>query len=416
MKIVLATYGSRGDVQPALALALALKSAGHEVLMTGPPEQGEWIESFGCPFRVLGSNLEDWLRNHPIVQSLKGTIEFTGFLRQECRIQFMQLPAIMEGADLVLAFSVVGGAPTIAESLGARYRYVALFPSILPSSQYPSLFLKNYNLPPWINRASWWFTRKFFNFVFKAIINRNRRQLELTPIVDTWNHLLGERVIVASDSVLGSVPPDVERDNEQVGYFHLGPVGELGADLKAFLSSGSPPVYVGFGSMPELQKETTRMVFEATRDAGQRLILSRGWAHLGDGETEKNCYVVDNVPHPLLFPSVATVVHHGGAGTTATAARAGVPQIIVPHLADQYYWGKQIERLGLGPKPISRSRLTARRLATAIRECLSNEMYQQRAKEVGRILQAQNSIGKAVTIIESEFLATTTSGLKNIYS
>jgi UDP:flavonoid glycosyltransferase YjiC (YdhE family) len=320
----------------------------------------------------------------------------------------------MEGADLVLAFSVVGGAPTIAESLRVPYRYVALFPPILPSSQYPPVFLKNHNLPPWINRVSWWFTRKLFNLVFKAIINHERRHLGLTPIAGTWSHLLGDRVIVASDSVLGPVPPDVEFDYKQVGYFHLKPVGELEASLKAFLESRSPPVYVGFGSMPERPKETTKLVLEATRDAGQRLILSKGWAHLGDGETEKNCYIVDNVPHPLLFPYVSAVVHHGGAGTTATAARAGVPQIIVPHLADQYYWGKQIERLGLGPKPISRSRLTVRRLAAAIRECLSNEMYHRRAKEVARILQAQNSISKAVTIIESEFLDKNTSTLKNI--
>lgn len=407
MNIILATYGSRGDVQPCLAFALALKNAGHAILVAGPPEQAEWINSYGCPFRPFGSNLDAWLKDHPISQSLRGAIEFVRFLRTECRNQLTQLQPIINESDLVLVFSVVGGAPTVAESLGVPYGYVALFPPILPSSQYPSVFFKNYSLPGWINRLSWWFTKKIFNFVLKGTINKERRRLGLTPISDVWRHLLGNRVIVASDPILGPVPDDVEIDYKQVGYFHLRQLTELTKEIEEFLTQGPRPLYVGFGSMPEQARETTNLVLEAVRETGQRVILSSGWAQRGNTEAGENCLVVGDVSHPILFPRVAAVVHHGGAGTTATAARAGVPQIIVPHLADQFYWARQIPNLGIGPVSISRSRLTSGRLAAAINEAVSSETMRRRAKEIGEILQKQDSLTQAVKTLETGFFAKT---------
>jgi len=143
-------------------------------------------------------------------------------------------------------------------------------------------------------------------------------------------------------------------------------------------------------------------VMEAGRSAGQRLIISIGKDknHL---PTSGDCFFADKTPHKQLFPRVSVVVHHGGSGTTATAARAGIPQIIIPHILDQYYWGDRIHRAGLGPKPIRRSLLTAKRLADAISESLSNDAFRRRAKQVADIIQGQDSIGQAVHLIESEF-------------
>jgi len=402
MKVILATYGSRGDVQPLLALALALKDAGHETLLCAPPEHADWVESYGCPFHALGSNIKAFSENFSDPNSIRAIITMIRFMRRELEVQFAQLPAIIEGADLVLGASLILGAPTVSESLDVPYRFVSFCPQILSSSQHPSLHIRNHNLPRWLNRLSWWLTNKADNFNFKKIVNRERRRLGLKPVRDGWRHLLGSHVVVASDQILGAVPRDVEQDYAQIGYFHLHQKGELSGDLQTFLASGPPPVYVGFGSMPSKDPEaTTRLVMEAARSVGERVVLSRGWAELGHMAIEEDCYVVDNVPHMLLFPRVAAVVHHGGSGTTATAAWAGVPQIIVPHMLDQYYWASQIHRVGLGPKAIRRSRLTVESLSAAIRECLTNGTMRQHAQEVAAILRGQDSLREAVRLVES---------------
>ena len=402
MKVALVTFGSRGDVQPLLALALALRAAGHDVLLAAPPENADWAQSCGCSFRPLGGDVQAFLQSCPEPHTLRAAIAFGRFLQQEIEAQFAQLPAIIQGADLVLAAALILAAPTVAESLGLPYRFIAFCPQVLPSSQHPSVLIRHHNLPRWANWLSWWLTNKTDIFRFKAIINRHRRGLGLGPVRDLWAHFLGDRVVVASDKVLAPVPRDVEQRYTQTGYFHLQPTGKLPADLEAFLASGPPPLYVGFGSMPNRHPEaTTCLVLEAARSAAQRVILSSGLAE-PDMIMEKACKVVNNVPHTLLFPQVAAVVHHGGSGTTATAAKAGVPQIIVPHILDQYYWASRIHRSGLGPRPIWRSRLTPQRLAQAMHECVSKETMRERARQVGRILQSCDSLGQAVRLIESE--------------
>lgn len=404
MKIILVTCGSRGDVQPILALALALKSAGHEVLFAGPPENAGWVQSYDCPFHSLGSNVEAVLKNCPDAHTIKPAIIFLRFIRQELKNQFSQLPAIVKGVDLVLGASLAFGLHTVAESLEVPYRFIAMTPQLLPSSQHPFLPVPNHNLPPWLNRLSWKLAKGMDSFNLKLIINKERRRLGLKPIDDAWSHILGSHVIVASDPIIGTVPLDVEQDYTQVGYYHLQQMGELNGDIERFLTSGHPPVYVGFGSMPN-KDAIIPLILEAARSAGQRVILSHLWAEQGCLPASEDCYFAKNVPHLLLFPRLAAVVHHGGAGTSATAALAGVPQIIVPHILDQYYWANRIQRSGFGPKPIWRSRLTAKRLAAAIRECVLNETMHRRAKEVGEIIQKEDSLGQTVRLIESEFLS-----------
>ena len=402
LKVSIITYGSRGDVQPLLALALSLSAAGHEVILATPPEHADWVESCGCSFRPLGSNVQAFLQKCPDPHTFKAALAFGRFLRQELKSQFVQLPVIIEGTDLVLGAALILGVPSVAESLGVPYRFIAFCPQVLPSRQHPSVLVRNYNLPHWLNRLSWWFTNTIDILNFKAVINRERSRLGLRPVRDIWRHFLGSQVIVASDEVLAPVPRDVEQDYVQTGYFHLQQTGELSADLEAFLASGPPPVYVGFGSMPSEHPEATmRLVLEAVRSAGQRAILSPGWSEVGQMTTERDCKLVGDVPHTILFPRVAAVVHHGGSGTTATAARTGVPQIIVPHILDQYYWASRIHRVGLGPRPIRRSRLTTDRLSAAIREAASNEALHRRVPQVAGILQGHDSLREALRVIES---------------
>ena len=403
MKIILATSGSRGDVQPMLALGLALQDAGHEVLLLAPPENAGWVKGYCCPFRPFGSNFEDFLDEMKDAHTFKAAITFLRFVRREIDIQFSQFPAIIQKADLILAASLCVAAPSFAELFDIPYRFIAFCPQLLPSCFHPTPVIRNHSLPLWLNRQTWWLDKKADGFLIKPIINKKRARMGLKPIHSTLGHLLGNPVMVASDPVLGSVPMDVEQDFTQTGYFHHHQIGKLTPDLEAFLASGAPPVYVGFGSMPKRDLQgIVQLVMEAGRSAGQRLIISggKGANHL---PTSENCYFADKTPHKRLFPRLSVVVHHGGSGTTATAARAGVPQIIIPHILDQYYWGDRIHRTGLGPRPIRRSLLTAKRLADAISESLSNDVFQGRAKQVAGIIQGQDSIGHAVRLIESEF-------------
>jgi UDP:flavonoid glycosyltransferase YjiC (YdhE family) len=406
MKIVLATCGTRGDVQPILALALALKDAGHEVLLAAPPENEAWVAHYDCPFHALGSNVEAILEDCPNAHTVKPASTFLRFVRQELKTQFSQLPSIIRGADLVLGASLASGLRSVSESLDVPYGFIALTPQLLPSSHYPFLSAKKHDMPHWLNRLSWEMAKGIDNFNLKPLINRERRHLGLIPIHDAWSHILGDHVIVASDPSLGRVPPDVRQTYTQTGYFHLRQREVLDRKIEAFLSSGPPPLYAGFGSMPSQDmRAMTPLILDAARSGGHRIIISRPWANGGRPSNDPDCCFISNTPHNLLFPHVAAVVHHGGAGTTATAAKAGVPQIIVPHMLDQYYWANRVHQSGLGTKPIRRSRLNRRRLAKAVEKCLSDAAMRHRAKEISELIHARDSLGKVVRLIESAFVS-----------
>jgi vancomycin aglycone glucosyltransferase len=171
----------------------------------------------------------------------------------------------------------------------------------------------------------------------------------------------------------------------QIGYLADFDTPPLPEKLDAFLASGPPPVYFGFGSMTDARPgETTGTLLEAARRAGFRALISQGWAGLADGPLPSEAMSVGPVSHARLFPRVAAVVHHGGAGTTTAAARAGVPQLVVPHLVDQYYWQERVLALGLGPRAPRRRKLQVESLAAALSACRDNEVLVDRASEIGR--------------------------------
>jgi UDP:flavonoid glycosyltransferase YjiC (YdhE family) len=406
MKIVIATCGTRGDIQPLMALARALTRRGHQALIAAPPEHGARVEDCGCHFQALGSDFTEMLSHYPQVHTLKPMISFLGILRREIRKQLAQLPGIIEGADLVLGASLCCGLHSVAELTGTAYGYVAMAPQILPSAHHPFVALKSQNLPPWLNRLSWQLARLLDRMNFTALLNKERRGLNLAPVKDILAHILGRHVIVASDPVLARVPPDVAVDYIQTGYLHLQTGQRMSEGLEKFISAGPAPIYFGFGSMSTREQEgLVALILKSLRQTGQRGILS-GFRFDETGIADSENYIfVEDVPHPLLFPRLAAVVHHGGSGTTATAARAGVPQVIVPHILDQYYWGQRILRCGLGPEPIRRSQLTPERLVRAIRECVAGPGYYDRSAVIAEEIKNQDSLGQAVDYLEQTYFS-----------
>jgi UDP:flavonoid glycosyltransferase YjiC (YdhE family) len=386
VKVSLVSCGSRGDVQPMLALALGLERAGHQALLCAPPENEAWARSHGCPFQALGSGV----RGNPSLRggSLRGMIRF---IHEELDAQVRDLPEKVKGSDLLLGTGLVFGAPSVAESQGIPYRYVALSPATSLGTTRDPLSMK----------VAGWLMKTVANAGLRGHLNRRRSELGLKPIDDVLSSWIGPRAIAATDAALTVVPAGARLKTTQTGYLHLEPGGELGDELEAFLESGPPPVYVGFGSMPIGDAgRMSRLLADVARTARRRLVVSGGWAGLPGAASQGDCLFVGDVPHPRLFPRVAAVVHHGGAGTVATAARAGVPQIVLPIAADQFQWRTEVVKLGLGPRAGIFRMISARSLTRAIGECLGNDRYRTKAAEIAAALKPTDGVKLTLRAIE----------------
>ncbi|CAA9381011.1 MAG: UDP-glucose:sterol glucosyltransferase, partial [uncultured Chloroflexia bacterium] len=198
------------------------------------------------------------------------------------------------------------------------------------------------------------------------------------------------------------IPADFPAHAHVTGYWFLERSDDWQPqpELTDFLTSGPPPVYVGFGSMSgNKAKQRARIVIDALVQSGQRGILASGWGGLDASDVPENILVVDEAPHDWLFDRVAAVVHHGGAGTTAAGLRAGKPTVICPFLADQPFWGRVVHQLGVGPQPIPQRKLTVARLADAIATAVHDTSMQQRAAELGEKIRAEDGVANAVDII-----------------
>jgi len=380
-----------------LALSLALKSAGHNVILAAPPEKEQWAETLGCPFLPLGSNVTAFIDDMKDAHSLASGFRFASYIRREIAAQFDVLPGILKGADLAVGASLVFALATVADFMGIPYRFIAFTPQLLPSSYHPFVAFKRHGLPGWYNRMTWRIGRVLDSSNLTLILNRKRKQLGLKPIGDAWRHILGHQVIVASDRAIAEVPPDVEMDYTQTGYLHLEQPDKELPELEAFMRAGSAPVYAGFGSMPmQDQERIVSLVVDASRAAGRRVVIARFWEGPSGSPEEGDVFFIKGYPHLKLFPRMAAVIHHGGAGTTASSAASGVPQIVIPHVLDQYYWGHRVHLSHLGPKPIWRARLSSRKLAAAIEKCLTNDEIRRSAESAARKIDRRRSLEMTV--------------------
>jgi vancomycin aglycone glucosyltransferase len=413
----MATYGSRGDVQPIVALALGLAARGHTVSLAGPPEWRSWARSLGCPYTALGRDLGPFLRRERAAHSLKAAVAFRRWVQDEMAIQFERLPQWVAQADLVVAASLCLALPSVAEALAIPYGYIAFTPQLLPSGAHPCPIFRHQRRPPWINRLQWRLDALVQNFDLLPRLNRHRRRLGLPSVAEFWHHLLGSHLLLASDRELAAVPADAHLPVVQSGYLHLASGSALPADLETFINAGTRPLYAGFGSMPPADaRRWVPLVTAAARANGLRLVLQADPAMVKCGDTlspgealpfgeafspDADLFIRPAFPHAALFPRVKAIIHHGGAGTTAMAARSGIPQIIVPHILDQFYWAERIRRLRLGPVPIWRTHLTVNRLKKAIHISTTDAAMAQRAKAVGRRIRGRQALLSAVHWLES---------------
>lgn len=401
MDILIATYGSRGDVQPLLALALALQGAGHRVVMAAPPEREDWVQGHGVAFLPLGRNVTAFLDGMPKAHSPAAALRFASFMRQELLRQFDRLEQAVQGVDLALGASLAFALATVAERHGIPYRFIAFTPQLIPSGDHPFMAFRSQGLPAWWNRLTWRAVHVLDRVNLTRLLNGCRRERGLPPVRDAWRHVLGPRVIVASDPAVAVVPEDAGVPSVQTGYLHLEQPDAAVEGLEAFLSAGPAPVYAGFGSMPRRDQErNVQLLVRAAREAGLRIVIGRFWEGTTACDGDKDVFFLKGYPHLKLFPRTAAVVHHGGAGTTATCAASGTPQVIVPHVLDQYYWGDRVWRAGLGPRPVKRSNLGVRRLAGALAQCEAPGI-RERVRATARGIDRGAGLARAVREVEA---------------
>jgi len=287
--------------------------------------------------------------------------------------RFETLPAAAEGCDALLATGLMpAGARSVAEKLGIRYVLATFHIFGLPSRHFPPAARPGKQSPEdeTDNRVLWRQDADRVNALYLEPLNRGRAGIGLPPLEDVRDYVITNQPWLAADPVLAPWKDLTDLDIFQTGAWILPDERSLSGELQAFLEAGDAPVYVGFGSMAmRTSPDLGRVVLEASRAHGRRVILSRGWADLGPGDGEDDCFVVGDVNHQALFPRVAAVVHHGGAGTTTTAAVAGAPQVIVPQIVDQPHWARRVAELGIGAAhdgPVPTSESLAAALATAL--------------------------------------------------
>jgi vancomycin aglycone glucosyltransferase len=375
VRVVLSTYGSRGDVQPLVGLAVQLRALGAEVRVCAPPEEEftELLARVGMPLVPAGPSVRQMVRQ---VRVEGAPPDLPRRAAELVAAQFDAVAAAAEGADAIVASGITpaaAAARSVAEKLGIPYVYATYCPIWLPSPHHRPLGLPGQPFPPDVtdNRVLWELEAQGLNAVFGAPFNTHRAAIGLPPMDDVRKHVFTNRPWLAAVPILSPWPEPADLEGVQTGAWILPDERPLPADLEAFLDAGTPPVYVGFGSIPmRASEDIAQGAIEAIRAQGRRALVARGWADLALIDDREDCLAVGEVNQQALFGRVAAVVHHGGAGTTTTAARAGAPQVVVPQIGDQPYWAGRVAELGIGaahdsPTPTFESLSAALRTALA---------------------------------------------------
>lgn len=409
MKITLVALGTRGDVQPMLALGKGLHAAGYDITL------------------IAGSNFEAWVRGYGF--GFRPSLDMEALIKSPHGIAWVEEPNQFRQLQHMKALLKPHGAEMIAP--------------IIEQAHQTDLIISGFVSDPFVQSIS----EKFGVPQIRTSLQPHRATTSswatMTAVVDGNNVLnklfgkVGERLIwgVAADAVnelratLGLPPHNAASFTEAVrplptlygfsrhvvppaddwsaldqiaGYWFLDEESHWQPPdaLVRFLESGSPPVYVGFGSMSSSNpQQTVDLVTTALQQSGQRGILAVGWSGAQVHSTTPDVYILDKAPHDWLFQRVAGIVHHGGAGTTGAALRSGKPSLIIPHMSDQPFWGKRVHALGVGAKPIPRNKLTAEKLAAGIQSLVSNGEMGRKAAELGTQIRAEDGVANAVRIL-----------------
>jgi UDP:flavonoid glycosyltransferase YjiC (YdhE family) len=407
VRLTIVTYGSEGDTRPLVALGRGLLDAGHDVHLFVESSTIGSAHALGVPVEALPGDIKATLPLHQPLRELRTSDLVTAF-RDGLRVVNGNAVAWMRtvadharSSDLILfagLASLLG--ETVARALQKPAIGLWLQPAT-PTREFPCWTLHPHplTLPRWMNRSTY---RVSPQAIIRRLYGRStdaaRREIFGTrnrggpapqfPILYGFSRHLVRR-------------PDDWPDTHRVcGHWPLPPYPwQAPDDLLEFLSRGPPPIYVGFGAVAAvIRRRRLHEIIAAV--AGRRALFFPGWSDIDAGMLPGNFFVLGNTPHAWLFPHTCMVIHHGGAGTSHTAARAGVPSIPLPVAVDQFFWAGRLAAVGVAPPFVRATRIDARSLGRMI-EFAERDSVRERARELGVAMAAEDGVACAVRAIES---------------
>lgn len=414
MKINILTIGSRGDVQPYVALGVGLQRAGYTVRLTTHDTFKDLITSYGLGFWPMGGNIQDITQGesgqrmiaaggNPF-QALRRLRQALEPIMAECLTQTWQS---CQDVDAVISSGTAFFGDDVAECLGLA-SIIALLQPILPTGAMTHPMAPPLSLGKTINRLTYQFFNRFYWQLFKQSVNTWRQHTLNLPshqdcpfLGKRWRSI--PKLFGYSPAVIPH-PSDWDATHHVTGYWFLDAPSSFvpPADLLAFLQDGEPPISIGFGSMASRDAEaTTAIALAALERTERRGLFLTGWGGIHKTDLPDHVFKLEAIPHDWLFPQMKAIVHHGGAGTTAATLRSGIPGIVVPFFADQPFWGDHTTRLGVSPPPISKQRLTVDRLSEAIQQAVEDSELRRRSQQLGATIRAEDGIDRAVQVIQT---------------
>jgi sterol 3beta-glucosyltransferase len=415
MHVAILTIGSHGDVQPYVALGVALKDAGHTVTLATSVDFEPFVCQYGLDFTPIAGGIRELLETDEGRQVLSTAGRPVRMLRGIMRIVRRVEPLIDQivrdvsqaclGADRVIAASLLYYYSDYIAQVSKAPVYLGSTGPKAPTRAFQQIWFPDLSrLPLGVGG---------YNLLTHRVAGRLLRQFQAPLLAQPWRRAFDEPLLAKMpkrrlptlycySTLVIPKPADWGADQHVTGYWFLDskPDWQPPADLVDFIRSGPPPVCIGFGSMncgrPD---ELTRIVVQALKRSGQRGILLTGWGGVRVASLPDDVFVAGMIPYAWLFPQAVAVVHHGGAGTTGECLRAGVPSINVPFFADQPFWAQHVYALGIGPRPVPRNKLSVERLAEAISTAVGDADMRRRAAALGQRIRAENGVQRAVELI-----------------
>ncbi|MDA3850497.1 MAG: glycosyltransferase [Spirochaetaceae bacterium] len=389
MKILIAGLGTRGDIYPLLAYAQHLQNRGHEAVFCGTLEWQSICDEMNIPCHLFPISFDALAQKNSSVMGrpIRALRLFIQNLRQLTSIQFPEIVKLIENCDGVLAGGIEFAAFSPAEKYSKAYVHILHCPNWLESLEVnPPIFSKAFRGGSFIKRIRWIIFKFILNRAARKMINQQRMEIGLAPVEDIYS-LLREKVVITQDRELCYYPADLEAPRH-MAYLSLPSTEGLSLELARFIEKGRC-LYIGFGSMPLKKDKYLLWLISLCRSISYNVVVSAPGNQLRDSDDQGVFWLQDS-PHPLIFPRMSLLIHHGGAGTIYNAALSGVPQIIIPHLLDQFYWAERMNQLGVSPRSVSLAGINKGRIKKRLLEVLNNPSYADRAKELAKKIQRNN--------------------------
>jgi len=409
-RIAIVTGGTRGDVQPSIVLGKGLQAAGYPVTIIAGRNFATWVESHQLGFADLGVDIQVAMESDE-ARAWKQSTQLTTFFHMKRFSQTIIDPVVQQLTTLLPNYdAVITGVTTFPIAAAVTNAVGIPLLHLLKQPMYPTRSGEASATPlrphaySWLNllsrplllRGLWYAYGSGMRAACKRL---GHPEATYRDFADTW---LNTPTFVAVSPHMIPPPPDYPSHVHVTGFLFLDEATDWTPppDLLEFLDSGAPPIYIGFGSMTGHQGDDSIAMLVAALD-GQRGIIDGGWSARHTDMVPDSVYPADGPPHDWLFPRMGALVHHGGSGTTAAGLRAGVPMVVVPHLFDQFYFGRRIHELGVGTRPIPRHKLNAHALNNALTTLLTDDSLHTRVDTISRHIQAEAGVTNLVTLVDA---------------